>query len=90
MRKQIIETFVFFTLPSLAIGLAILALLFVLCEAEAATDEGIPLWRMPAGSRRVVVCEGERLAVHPVNSTQVLLWCVSPLGLPPRPPTPMP
>lgn len=77
-------------------AICIIAILVMICiplGVFAKADEGIPLWRMPAGTRRVVVCEGERLAVHPINPTQILLWCVSPLatpGLPPRPPTLVP
>lgn len=62
--------------------LSLVAIAAVLLFAQCAPDRlepdaDLPIWRMPPGTRSVVVCEGERLEIQPLNSTQVRLLCVA-------------
>ena len=70
----------------ISLAALVAVLLFVQCiPGGPEPDADIPVWRMPPGTRSVVVCEGERLEIQPLTPTQVRLLCVaanSPLPTP--------
>jgi len=65
--------------PLIGVGFLLVLTLAVgvLAQCISEPDADIPIRRMPPGTSGVVVCEGERLDIQPINPTQARLLCLA-------------